>query len=75
MDAPFTLLTLRCTLTIDGHTYTAEKPIEPATWEAMREDPPFLDAVKSQLRRQVVEAIVQELDPPVTVHVPPTEPS
>ncbi|MDI3101963.1 hypothetical protein QJ054_33555 [Streptomyces sp. AN-3] len=59
------------TITVDGVQITYEQHLDRHAWDRISSDPQALAAYETTLRRRLADAIVQRLDPPVTVHVPP----
>ena len=55
---------------INGRTVMAQQPISQALWKAAQADPPLFMGIMANVRRALSEAIVRELAPPVTVHMP-----
>lgn len=70
MTEPLAPVTLRAEVEINGRTVMAQQPVSQAQWQAAQEDPPYCHAIMAQLQRTLGEAIVRELAPTVTVHMP-----
>ncbi|MFB8120574.1 hypothetical protein ACFQ6U_14040 [Streptomyces sp. NPDC056465] len=61
---------LTATVTVDGQTFTAQDQVDRVAWEHIAADPPLRTHIEQRLRHRLAEALVERLDPPVTVHVP-----
>ncbi|MFE6639542.1 hypothetical protein ACFVFT_38490 [Streptomyces tendae] len=58
------------TITVDDVEITYQQHLDRYAWDRISSDPQALAAYETTLRRRLADAIVQRLDPPVTVHVP-----
>ena len=63
-------VTLRAEVEINGRTIMAQQPVSQALWKAAQDEPRLFMGLMANVRRALGEAIVRELAPPVTVHLP-----
>lgn len=61
---------LRCEIEINGRMIRAQQAHSQSNWSEARHDQRYMDAIRAQLRTALGVAIVQALDPEVTVHLP-----
>lgn len=62
---------LRTSLTVNGAEYGYQQCMPRRDWEAISRDPAARAGYEQQLRAMLGQAIVERLNPPVTVEVPP----
>lgn len=61
---------LRCETQINGRTVSAQQSIPQRTWDAVQHDPAIRTEIERSLRLTLAHAIVHELNPTITVHLP-----
>ncbi|MET7573342.1 hypothetical protein ABZT04_33330 [Streptomyces sp. NPDC005492] len=61
---------LTATVTVNGETVTAQDEVDRAAWECISKDPPYRAAYERMLRQRLAAALVDHLNPTVTVDVP-----
>lgn len=65
---PFVILT--ATVTVDGEPVTAQQQVDRAVWQRIAADPPLRADYERRLRYDLAVALVDRLEPAVTVHDP-----
>jgi hypothetical protein len=67
---PLAPVTLRSEIDINGQTYAYQASMPRRDWEAMERDPKLRTTYENILRSHLGAAVMERLQPPVTVHMP-----
>ncbi|MFJ4649492.1 hypothetical protein ACIP6Q_39160 [Streptomyces bobili] len=70
MTEPLAPVTLRAEVEINGQTYAYQQSMPRPEWEAIERDPQLHTTVKNMLLARLGAAVMDRLQPPVTVHMP-----
>ncbi|MCX4976496.1 hypothetical protein [Streptomyces sp. NBC_00620] len=61
---------LAATVTVNGETVTVQQDVDRAVWQRISSDPRLRADYERSLRQGLAAAVVERLNPSVTVHVP-----
>jgi hypothetical protein len=70
MTEPTAPVTLRAEVDINGTTYAYQSTCPARDWEAIERDPKLRSTYENMLRARLGAAVMERLQPPVTVHMP-----
>ncbi|MEU6462217.1 hypothetical protein [Streptomyces sp. NPDC046976] len=70
--APFVILS--ATATTGPETVTVQEQVDRAAWRYIDRDPGLRAGYERRLRQKLGEALVDRIDPAITVHEPPVPP-
>jgi len=70
MPEPLAPVTLRAEIDINGQTYAYQQAIPRRDWDVIARDPKLRPTVENMLRARLGAAVMERLQPPVTVQLP-----
>ncbi|GGS81827.1 hypothetical protein [Streptomyces griseoviridis] len=70
MPDPLAPVALRVEVEINGQTYGQQWAVPRREWEAIQQDEKLRATYENMLRAHLGAAVMEQLQPPVTVHMP-----